>query len=48
MELSDRAYSTIGILKRFTPLMNGLDDATDGDILEVCQEIVEYLSEIGG
>jgi len=45
MELSNKAYSVLQILYRSTPIMNGLEDATDNDILEVCSEIVEYLSE---
>lgn len=43
-ELSDKAYNTMAIMKRSTPLMHGMESATDGDILEVCEEIVSYLN----
>jgi len=45
MELNNQAYNTYTILKRATPLMEGLESATDEAILKVCEEITEYLKE---
>lgn len=47
MELDGRAWGVYSILKRSTPLMDGLESAKDSDILQVCQEIAEYLKELG-
>ena len=42
-ELNDKAYSVLSILKRSTPLMDGLENAKDEEIIKVCNDIVEYL-----
>jgi hypothetical protein len=46
MNLTDKAYNTLTLLKRANFLMSDYpNDASDKDIKEVCEEIYKYLNE---
>ena len=47
MELSDKAYSTLNLLRWFVLFRNAQDDVADDEAIQkACGEIAAYLAEV--